>query len=124
MIWPLSARTPAALAAAAARLGTARPADPAATGYSLATTRTAHRHRAVITAADPAARAAALAALAAGQPAPGLYQATAPAGQGRAVFASPARAAQHPGMTTAPGHRLAPSSPTALDQACAAARTR
>ncbi|MEV7545613.1 type I polyketide synthase, partial [Streptomyces sp. NPDC089915] len=64
VLWPLSAKTPAALAAQAARLRTHLAALPAAPGaavptaadiaHTLATTRTAFPHRAVLLAADRA----------------------------------------------------------------------
>ncbi|MBB4683796.1 type I polyketide synthase [Amycolatopsis jiangsuensis] len=57
--WPVSGRTPAALAAQAGRL-VSTVADPADVGFSLATTRTHHAHRAVVV-GDPAAGLRALA---------------------------------------------------------------
>ncbi|MFH7600063.1 type I polyketide synthase, partial [Streptomyces racemochromogenes] len=74
--WPLSAKTPAALAAQAARLRAHLAALPAGPGaptaadiaLSLATTRTAFPHRAVLLAADRAGLDRALDALADGEP--------------------------------------------------------
>ena len=52
-------------------MAAARPElDPADVGWSLATTRSAFEHRAVITGGDAAELAAGLAALAAGRPRP------------------------------------------------------
>ncbi|SHN07963.1 Acyl transferase domain-containing protein [Actinacidiphila paucisporea] len=76
--WVLSARTPDALRAQAARLldAVAAPAgdghDPVDVGRALASTRSAFEHRAAVVAEDAAGRSAALAALAAGGTAPGL----------------------------------------------------
>ncbi|MFC5290404.1 SDR family NAD(P)-dependent oxidoreductase [Actinokineospora guangxiensis] len=74
VVWPLSARTPAALRAQAARLRAHLAAhpdyDPAAVGRTLAVERTAFEHRAVLVGDLPAA----LAALADGAPAAGLVE--------------------------------------------------
>ncbi|MGC4808885.1 ketoacyl-synthetase C-terminal extension domain-containing protein, partial [Micromonospora sp. DT233] len=71
--WPLSAKTPAALAAQADRLlgrvGAGLETDVA---LSLATTRSALEHRAVVLGADGAELRAGLAALAAGQSVPAV----------------------------------------------------
>ena len=70
--WLVSARSAAGLAAQAGRLAAhvaARPGlDPADVAWSLATTRSAFEHRAVITGADRDELAAGLAAVAAGEP--------------------------------------------------------
>ncbi|MFF2198009.1 type I polyketide synthase, partial [Streptomyces sp. NPDC058157] len=113
--WPLSAKTPAALAAQAARLRThlaALPAAPGATAptavdiaHSLATTRTAFAHRAVLLAADRAALDRALDFLADADAGPG-----APAPEGtdvvrataadtlRPAFVFPGQGSQWAGM--------------------------
>ncbi|MFE6447921.1 type I polyketide synthase [Nocardiopsis dassonvillei] len=76
--WPVSARDTAALEEQAARLGAylrARPdADPADVGWSLATTRAALEHRAVVVARDRASYLDGLAALAGGRHASGVVR--------------------------------------------------
>ncbi|KZS62100.1 hypothetical protein A4G28_18965 [Mycobacterium ostraviense] len=107
-LWPVSARTPAALPAQADRLRQHLVAHPdldlTDVAYSLACTRTHHPHRAVATvpAGSPDPRAellAALEALAADQPHPQLIQhhhrATV---AGKTVFVFPGQGAQYPGM--------------------------
>ncbi|MEE1824850.1 type I polyketide synthase [Streptomyces sp. BE20] len=91
LLWPLSARTPAALRRQAARLrafadraGT----DPVAVGRSLATTRTAFEYRAAVTGTDREGLLTALDALAEGGQAAGLAQGRAATdGAARAAFA-------------------------------------
>ena len=113
LAWPVSARTAAGLRAQAGRLAAhvaARPdLDPAGVGWSLATTRSAFEHRAVVTGTDREELAAGLAALAAGEPAPGLITGTAGAsGDGdRVVFVFPGQGGQWAGM----GRDLATASP-------------
>jgi len=103
--WLLSARTPAALAAAAGQLRARLAGDPEIpvidVGYTLITTRAQHRHRAAVTGGSAAERQDALAALAAGLPAPGLVTATT-ATDGKTAFTFPGQGAQQPGM----GHGL------------------
>ncbi|WP_131806054.1 type I polyketide synthase, partial [Mycobacterium alsense] len=107
-IWPVSARTPAALCAQADRLHrhlvTHPDLDPSDVAYSLATTRAHHPYRAVITApvaaVDPREDLLdALDALRAGQPHPQLtqhhYQAHV---RGKTVFVLPGQGAQYAGM--------------------------
>ncbi|MDH6117468.1 pimaricinolide synthase PimS1 [Kitasatospora sp. GAS204A] len=98
--WPLSARTEAALAAQAERLSDhlvalpeARPVD---VGYSLATTRAALEHRAVVVAEDLDGYRSALAALVAGERFPGLVEGT--AALGRTAFLFTGQGSQRPGM--------------------------
>ena len=97
----MSGRTADGLAAQAGRLAefvAARPdLDPADVGWSLATTRSAFEHRAVVTGDGRDELAAGLAALAAGQPAAGVV--TGAAGGRRAGWCScsPVRAASGPG---------------------------
>ena len=103
LAWLVSGRTAAGLAAQADRLAgwvADRPdLDPADVGWSLATTRSAFEHRAVVTGADREELAAGLAALAAGEPAPGLITGAAPAGgQPRTVFVFPGQGGQWAGM--------------------------
>jgi acyl transferase domain-containing protein/acyl carrier protein len=107
--WPVSGKTAAALAAQAARLaagGDTR--DPADVAWSLATTRTALEHRAVVIGGSRAELAAGLGAVAAGQPAAGLVSGVVPmGGAGRTVFVFPGQGGQWAGM----GVELAESSP-------------
>ncbi|MFD3918633.1 type I polyketide synthase [Streptomyces sp. NPDC058595] len=78
LIWPLSARTPEALAAQAARLRdftAARPEHtPAAVARALGTRRTAFAHRAAVTGTDPAGLLAALDGLARGDSGPAVVR--------------------------------------------------
>ncbi|MFF9349365.1 type I polyketide synthase [Streptomyces sp. NPDC014734] len=99
--WPLSGRSAAALRAQARKLLThleshpeLRPLD---VGYSLATTRTAFEHRAVLVGDDRAALHEPLTALARGTAHPGLLRATA-SGRGPVVFVFPGQDAAWPGM--------------------------
>ncbi|MFI0424910.1 SDR family NAD(P)-dependent oxidoreductase [Spongiactinospora sp. 9N601] len=107
--WALSAKSATALRAQAARLldhldhsdhlDTGPGVTAADVGYSLATTRTALRHRAVVVGADLAELRAGLAGLAAGEPAgyaaQGVAQAT---GRPGVVFVFPGQGAQWAGM--------------------------
>ncbi|MEY8016620.1 fatty-acid--AMP ligase [Mycobacterium servetii] len=108
LLWPVSARTPAALCAQADRLhhhlGERPDLDPADVAYSLATTRSHHPYRAVISApagsADPRKELLdALDALRAGQAHPQLvghhYLAHL---RGKIVFVLPGQGGQYPGM--------------------------
>jgi candicidin polyketide synthase FscB len=108
--WLVSGRTPGALAAQAARLAShlaQQPGlDPADLAWSLATTRSAFEHRAVITGTDREAVAAGLAAVAAGVPLAGVVSGA--AGEpGRVVFVFSGHGAQWAGM----GRELAACSP-------------
>ena len=100
-LWPLSAHTPQALRAQAARLRThvARRPDlaPHDIGHTLATTRTAFAHRAVVTGADRDELLAGLAALESGEQAANLV--TGRAGElGGTVFVFPGQGSQWPAM--------------------------
>jgi acyl transferase domain-containing protein/acyl carrier protein len=115
VLWPLSARTPAALAAQAGRLlGHVRAnpdLDPADVGFSLATTRTAFEHRAVITGDLHDG----LVALAAGRSAPGVV--TGAVRPGRVGFVFAGQGSQRAGM----GRELHAANPVfaaAFDEAC------
>ncbi|HEY2264169.1 MAG TPA: type I polyketide synthase, partial [Streptosporangiaceae bacterium] len=101
--WLVSGRTAESLRAQAARLRAwteARPElDPADVAWSLATTRSAFEHRAVVTGGDRDELAAGLAAVAAGEPAAGVVTGTAEAaGSGRVVFVFPGQGGQWAGM--------------------------
>ncbi|MFI0724526.1 SDR family NAD(P)-dependent oxidoreductase, partial [Streptomyces sp. NPDC021224] len=97
--WVLSARTPEALRAQAANLAARFPVDDVArVGRSLATTRTAFDHRAVVVAEDPAALLAGLEKLAADEPDPAVVTGkVVPLGAGP-VFVFPGQGSQWPGM--------------------------
>ncbi|MFJ1647045.1 SDR family NAD(P)-dependent oxidoreductase [Streptomyces sp. NPDC088258] len=97
---PVSARGADALRAQADRLrtSTASVPDPVPLpdlGHALATTRTAHTHRAVVIAADRAAYDTALAALAEGASAPGLV--TGAVAEGGLAFLFSGQGSQRPG---------------------------
>ncbi|WP_330172191.1 type I polyketide synthase [Streptomyces sp. NBC_01498] len=101
--WVLTAKSPAALPAQAARLlahldthPEARPADIA---HSLAATRARFAHRAVVVGADAAELRDSLTALARGTTAPGLVEGTAP-GTARPLFVFPGQGSQWTGMAT------------------------
>ncbi|WP_199747667.1 type I polyketide synthase [Actinomadura sp. WAC 06369] len=107
--WLLSARSPAALAAQAGRLNEHLSARPGMTGtqvaWSLATTRSALEHRAVLLGPDPAD---ALADLAAARPSAVVVAGEAPPeGIGRPAFVFPGQGSQWVGM----GRELADVSP-------------
>ncbi|GAB1818697.1 hypothetical protein HerbRD11066_18610 [Herbidospora sp. RD11066] len=106
--WLVSARTSDGLAAQAARLLTqAGPEhDPADVAWSLATTRSAFDHRAVVVGATRTDLLDGLTAVTEGHPAPGLATGTA-AAPGRTVFVFPGQGSQWAGM----GRDLAASSP-------------
>ncbi|MFF8452759.1 type I polyketide synthase [Streptomyces leeuwenhoekii] len=98
--WPLSGRTGEALRAQAARLLSLvdERAEPAADiGLSLATTRTAFRHRAVVVGADRAELRRRLAEFAAGGAVAGVVEGQATA-TGKVVFVFPGQGAQWAGM--------------------------
>ncbi|GLY91994.1 type I polyketide synthase [Actinoallomurus iriomotensis] len=98
VVWPLSARTPAALRDAAQRLRSAAGAEASAdVGHSLATTRTRFASRAAIVAADRAALLAGLDAMAAGGSTADVVRGVAAAGTGP-VFVFPGQGSQWPGM--------------------------
>ncbi|WP_405097233.1 type I polyketide synthase [Micromonospora sp. NBC_01412] len=99
----VSGRTSAALRDQAVRLSGQLAADPGADladlGFSLATTRTAFEHRAVVVAGDHTELLAGLGALAAGPaPAPGVVTGGTAAGAGRTVLVFPGQGAQWDGM--------------------------
>ncbi|GHJ16554.1 hypothetical protein TPA0908_45490 [Micromonospora sp. AKA38] len=99
--WALSGRSAAALAARARDLRAHLDAVPDAAlpdlAWSLATTRSAHEHRAVVLAADRDGLTAALGALADGRPAPDTVT-RAPGTPGDVVFVFPGQGSQWTGM--------------------------
>ncbi|MFD9240033.1 SDR family NAD(P)-dependent oxidoreductase [[Kitasatospora] papulosa] len=99
--WLLSARSRTALRGQAERLSAHLAAHPEISAtdvaFSLATTRAALPHRAVVIAADNGEAGTGLAALAAGESAPGLVTGTADV-QGRTVFVFPGQGSQWAGM--------------------------
>ncbi|MFF7634693.1 SDR family NAD(P)-dependent oxidoreductase [Kitasatospora sp. NPDC008050] len=99
--WTLSARTEQALAAQAAELAAALAAGPEQEAvdlaFSLATTRTAFEHRAVLLGAEAAELRPLLDLLAQGAAAPGLVRGTAD-DRGRTVFVFPGQGSQWAGM--------------------------
>nr|BFD89960.1 hypothetical protein KitaXyl93_13200 [Kitasatospora sp. Xyl93] len=121
--WPVGARDPRALAAQAGRLrefALARPELPVGdTAWSLATTRPALEHRAVVVGADHAELLPALAAVAAGQSAAdAVTGSVAPGGAGRTVFVFPGHGSQWIGM----GRELAEDSPVFRERLAECAR--
>ncbi|SEC54765.1 polyketide synthase 12 [Amycolatopsis tolypomycina] len=115
--WPVSARTPEALAAQARRLAAAAERDPADIGWSLAAGRASLPHRAVVTGRDPAELRAGLAELADGEEAPNVVTGTAGTA-GRTAFVFSGQGAQRRGM----GRELYEAYPVfaaAFDEVCA-----
>ncbi|MGH3878266.1 MAG: type I polyketide synthase, partial [Actinophytocola sp.] len=105
--WVLSARSPAALRAQAARLlSDVDDLTAADIGYSLVATRAAFEHRAVVVGADRAELLAGLTALARDEAASAVVEGVADA-EGRTVFVFPGQGAQWVGM----GARLLDESP-------------
>ncbi|ADD43786.1 type I polyketide synthase [Stackebrandtia nassauensis] len=99
--WPLSGRSASALREQAERLAAhidqAPEASDADIGYSLAATRTAFDHRAVVTAADRQSALAALRSLSQGEEAENLVEGRAASGPGP-VFVFPGQGTQWAGM--------------------------
>ncbi|HEY7146158.1 MAG TPA: beta-ketoacyl synthase N-terminal-like domain-containing protein, partial [Streptosporangiaceae bacterium] len=123
LAWVVSGRTAAGLAAQAGRLAqwvAARPGlAPGDVGWSLATTRSAFEHRAVVLGSDQAELTAGLAAVAAGEPAPGVAMGVVPAaGAGRVGFVFAGQGSQRAGMG-AQLHACSPVFAQAFDRACA-----
>uniref|UniRef100_UPI0003674FD5 type I polyketide synthase n=1 Tax=unclassified Streptomyces TaxID=2593676 RepID=UPI0003674FD5 len=115
--WLVSARTREGVVAQAGRLRTGVAESGAAdVGVSLATTRAALEHRAVVLGGDADELLAGLGALAAGEPTPGTVTAT--AGDGLTGFVFSGQGGQRVGM----GRELAAAHPVfadALDEVCA-----
>ncbi|MBT2229989.1 type I polyketide synthase [Nonomuraea sp. NEAU-A123] len=101
--WVVSAKSAAALRAQLDRLGAhvaRHPGQPVAdVGFSLATTRTAYRHRAVVVGRDRAELLAAVRGLAAGEQVPGAVGGVAGV-PGKTVFVFPGQGSQWAGMAT------------------------
>ncbi|HEY7144396.1 MAG TPA: beta-ketoacyl synthase N-terminal-like domain-containing protein, partial [Streptosporangiaceae bacterium] len=121
--WPVSGRTAGRLQAQASRLAghvaATQDLDPGDVGWSLATTRSAFEHRAVVLGSDQAELTAGLAAVAAGEPAPGVVTGVVPAlGAGRVGFVFAGQGSQRAGMG-AQLHAASPVFAAAFDQACA-----
>nr|WP_062342606.1 type I polyketide synthase [Herbidospora sakaeratensis] len=104
--WLVSGNDAAALGRQAARLS-GHPGDAGDVAWSLATTRTALDHRAVVVGSGPGDLAAGLAAVAAGEPAAGVVTGAVPSGDRRVVFVFPGQGSQWAGM----GRELAATSP-------------
>jgi acyl transferase domain-containing protein len=111
--WLVSGRSAAGLSAQASQLAafvdTTNALDPADVGWSLATTRSAFEHRAVVIGSTCEELIAGVSAITAGEPAAGLVSGTVPAGDdtGPVVFVFPGQGGQWVGM----GRELAASSP-------------
>ncbi|MFF4503027.1 SDR family NAD(P)-dependent oxidoreductase [Streptomyces sp. NPDC001401] len=122
VLWPISAKSPDALRGQAARLADHLAAEPNArsldVGRSLATTRAALRHRAVVTGGNRSETLAALTALAAGEDAPGLIRGEAREGR-RTAFLFAGQGSQTAGMGREL-HAAFPAFAEAFDAACAA----
>nr|WP_059006776.1 type I polyketide synthase [Streptomyces specialis] len=121
--WVLSAMTPGALRAQAARLhahlATEVPGRPAVDiGHALATTRAALPHRAAVVAADRDQLLAGLTALARSETPPGTFTGTA-APDGRVAFVFAGQGGQRTGMG-AELHTAHPVFAEAFDEVCAA----
>ncbi|MBB5953875.1 thioester reductase-like protein [Saccharothrix tamanrassetensis] len=117
--WVLSGRSPAALRAQAARLAEAlsADADPYDVAHSLATTRAALDHRAVVVGSDRAALVAGLAAVAEGEDSASVVRGT--AGEvGRTVFVFPGQGSQWADMAVP----LLDSAPEFAEQIAACAK--
>jgi len=118
LAWPVSADSPDTLAAQAQRLaGHVDAADSLADiGFSLATTRSALDHRAVVVGADRTELLAGLTALAAGADAPGVVRDR--RSSGRTAFLFTGQGAQRPGMGLALAEQY-PAFAEALDAVAA-----
>ncbi|WP_061299241.1 type I polyketide synthase [Herbidospora cretacea] len=100
VVWPISARTPEALAGQAARFAglAGNPhVDPADVGFSLVTTRAALEHRAVVVADGTAGFAEGVGALAGGVSSKRVVRGVADA-EGKVVFVFPGQGSQWAGM--------------------------
>ncbi|WP_344319722.1 type I polyketide synthase, partial [Streptomyces yatensis] len=96
--WVLSGQGEAGLRALAARLATvATAADPGDLGWTLATTRSALSHRAVVIGSTPGELLTGLAAVATGEPAPNVVEGVAGPDTG-VVFVFPGQGSQWAGM--------------------------
>ncbi|OBH90885.1 type I polyketide synthase [Mycobacterium scrofulaceum] len=120
--WVVSARSAEALAAQAGRLAAFLDAEPALravdVGWSLATTRAALEHRAVLVGGDRDALAAGLAGVASGAPGPGVAVGRTRS-LGKRVFVFPGQGSQRLGMGRELYQRF-PAFAQAFDEALAA----
>ena len=120
-LWLLSGRTPGALAAQARRLGTHlsthQDLDPADVGWSLATSRSAFEHRAVISGADANELLAALTSVASGEEAAGVIGGAAPEDRPRIGFLFAGQGAQRAGMARGL-YDASPAFAAAFTEAC------
>ncbi|MBP8537425.1 type I polyketide synthase, partial [Streptomyces sp. MK37H] len=100
--WLVSGRSESALSAQAAgllaHLGARAEATVTDIGFSLATTRSAFEHRAVVLGSDRAALTEGLGAVVEGDGAPGLVRGVVAGGDGRAVLVFPGQGSQWVGM--------------------------
>ncbi|MBO2456942.1 type I polyketide synthase [Actinomadura violacea] len=120
--WTVSGRTASGLAAQARRLGefvSARPGvDPVDVGWSLATTRTAFEHRAVVTGSGREELLTGLGAVAAGESRPEVVSGVVPAGgAGRVGFVFAGQGSQRAGMA-AGLYEASPVFAETFDQVC------
>ena len=122
LAWLVSGRSADGLAAQAGRLGewlAARPELASAdVAWSLATTRSAFAHRAVVTGQDRDELTAGLTAVAEGRPAPGVVTGTVAAGQPRVGFLFSGQGSQRAGMA-AGLHAASPVFAGVFDRVCA-----
>ncbi|MBO2456944.1 type I polyketide synthase [Actinomadura violacea] len=122
LAWTVSGRTASGLAAQARRLGefvSARPGvDPVDVGWSLATTRTAFEHRAVVLGSARDDLTDGLAAVASAEFRPGVVSGVVPAGGvGRVGFVFAGQGAQRAGMA-AGLYEVSPVFAETFDQVC------
>ncbi|HWN32711.1 MAG TPA: SDR family NAD(P)-dependent oxidoreductase, partial [Pseudonocardia sp.] len=127
--WLVSGRTPGGLLAQAARLAEfvsaptgPDPVDITDVGWSLATSRSAFEHRAVLLGADRETLTSGLMALAADAQASSVVRGVVPAGRPKVGFLFAGQGAQRAGMGRAL-HAASPVFAAAFDQACALLET-
>ena len=120
-LWLLSGRTPGALAAQARRLGTHLTMNPGLesvdVGWSLATSRSAFEHRAVISGADLDELLAVLSSVASGEEAAGVVGGAVPEDRPRIGFLFAGQGAQRAGMARGL-YDASPAFAAAFTEAC------
>ena len=120
-LWLLSGRTPGALAAQARRLGThlntRSDLDPADVGWSLATSRSAFEHRAVISGTDLDELLTSLSSVASGEEAAGVVGGAVPEDRPRIGFLFAGQGAQRAGMARGL-YDASPAFAAAFTEAC------